>query len=32
MFVLDATVLHLDLPLRAAKAIADLIEWVAFWN
>lgn len=32
LFVLDATVLHLGLPLLAAKGTAELIEWVSFWR
>ena len=32
VFVVDATVLHLDLPLNAARSFAQLVEWVSFWR
>lgn len=32
VFVVDATVLHLDLPLQAARSFAQLVEWVSFWR
>lgn len=32
IFVLDATVLHLNLPLVTARAFAEFVEWVSFWR
>lgn len=32
MFVLDATVLHLGLPVMLGRLVAQFIEWVSFWR
>ncbi|WP_170310741.1 hypothetical protein [Paracoccus endophyticus] len=32
VFVLDAAVLHLDLPLLLGRQFAELVEWVSFWR
>ena len=32
MFALDATVLHLDLPVLVGREMLRLIEWVSFWR
>lgn len=32
IFVMDAMLLHDDLPVIVGKRALDLIEWVAFWR
>lgn len=32
LLLLDAFVLHLDLPLFMARQFVELIEWVSFWR
>lgn len=32
LFVLDATVMHWDLPLLIGRLLLHLIEWVSFWR
>lgn len=32
LLLLDAFVLHMDMPLFLARQFADLIEWVSFWR
>lgn len=32
VFVLDAAVLNLDLPVLLGKQFAALVEWVSFWR
>ena len=32
LFVLDATVLHMDLPLIVGRGMAEFIEWLSFWR
>ena len=32
LLVLDATVLHWDIPIMAGREMLHLIEWVSFWR
>ncbi|WP_167626653.1 hypothetical protein [Paracoccus luteus] len=32
VFLLDATVLHLGLPILIGKQFASLVEWASFWR
>ena len=32
LFVLDATLLHWNLPLLVGRQMLGLIEWVSFWR
>lgn len=32
LFLLDAFVLHMDLPVFLARQFVELIEWVSFWR
>ena len=32
IFLLDATVLHMNLPLQAARGFAQFVEWLSFWR
>ena len=32
LFIVDRTVIHLNLPLIAAKGLDNFIEYVSFWR
>ncbi|KGJ08754.1 hypothetical protein [Paracoccus sphaerophysae] len=32
LLVLDATVLHWDIPIMVGREMLHLIEWVSFWR